>query len=72
MTETFKSAFDLAESGPGGLADFKILREEIFEIRRQVKTSFDQGLPPEALEPARGLLTACEIAETLADDLFGR
>lgn len=71
MTETFKSAFDLAGAGPGGLADFKTIREEVFEIRRQVKALFDQGLPPEAIEQARGLLAACENAEALADDLFG-
>jgi len=70
MTATFKSAFDMVGTGPGGLADFKTLREEVFEIRRQVKTLFDQGLPPEAIEQARGLLAACENAETLADDIF--
>jgi hypothetical protein len=69
MTEPFISAFDLA-SGPAALTDFKALREELFAIKKQVKDRFDQGLPPDEIEGARGLLTACETAETLADDLF--
>ena len=72
MSETFKSAFDLETAGPAALTDFKKIREELFEIKTQVKTRFDQGLPPAEIEGARGLLAACEIAETLAGDLFGR
>jgi len=67
MMETFKSAFDLED---GNLADFKIIREHLFEIKKLVKERFNQGLPPSEIGAAQGLLTACETAETLAYEMF--
>ena len=67
MTEPFISAFDLEG---GNLADFKTIREDLFEIKKLVKERFDQGLPPSEMEAAQGLLTACEAAEALAFELF--
>ena len=67
MMETFKSAFDLED---GNLADFKIIREHLFEIKKLVKERFNQGLPPSEKEAVQGLLKACETAEALAYELF--
>jgi hypothetical protein len=70
MSTLFDSAFDILDKRtPGSPAQIRALREDVFSIGRKVKRHMDNGLAPDEIGAARGLLAAAEVAEEIVNSL---
>ena len=62
-----ESAFDMLAEDPSGHG-LKALREELFDMRSQVKRAMDAGMTTEEMQVARQVMAAVDCA----DDVAGR
>ena len=62
-----ESAFDMLAEDPSGL---KQLREELFEMRTDVKRAMDAGMTSDEMAVARQVMTAVDAAEKVAERVY--
>jgi hypothetical protein len=62
----FVSTFDIfGQEAVPDPARIRALRDEILTLRTQIKRQADQGLPPDEIDGARGLIAAADTAEAV-------
>lgn len=64
-----ESAFDVLAEDPSGRG-LKQLREELFEMRMDVKRAMDAGMTPDEMAVARQVMTAVDCAENVAERVY--
>ena len=64
-----ESAFDMLAEDPSGRS-LKQLREELFELRTDVKRAMDAGMTSDEMAVARQVMTAVDAAEKVAERVY--
>lgn len=64
-----ESAFDMLAEDPSG-QDLKRLREELFEMRMDVKRAMDAGMTSDEMAVARQVMAAVDSAEKVAERVY--
>ena len=64
-----ESAFDMLAEDPSGQG-LKRLREELFEMRMDVKRAMDAGMTPDEMAVARQVMAAVDSAEKVAERVY--
>lgn len=64
-----ESAFDMLAEDPSGRG-LKQLREELFEMRADVKRAMDAGMTSDEMAVARQVMTAVDAAEKVAERVY--
>lgn len=64
-----KSAFDMLAEDPSGQG-LKRLREELFEMRMDVKRAMDAGMTSDEMAVARQVMAAVDSAEKVAERVY--
>ena len=64
-----ESAFDMLAEDPSGRG-LKQLREELSEMRTDVKRAMDAGMPSDEMPVARQVMTAVDAAEKVAERVY--
>lgn len=64
-----ESAFDMLEEDPSGQG-LKRLREELFEMRMDVKRAMDVGMTSDEMAVARQVMAAVDSAEKVAERVY--
>ena len=64
-----ESAFDMLAEDPAGQG-VKRLREELFEMRMDVKRAMDAGMTSDEMAVARQVMAAVDSAEKVAERVY--
>jgi len=64
-----ESAFDMLAEDPSGQG-LKRLREELFEMRMDVKRAMDAGMTSDEMAVARRVMAAVDSAEKVAERVY--
>ncbi|OLA83540.1 MAG: hypothetical protein BHW59_09060 [Desulfovibrio piger] len=64
-----ESAFDMLAEDPSGQG-LKRLREELFEMRMDVKRAMDAGMTSDEMAVARQVMAAVDSAEKVAERVY--
>ncbi|WP_287438032.1 hypothetical protein [Desulfovibrio sp.] len=64
-----ESAFDMLAEDPSGQG-LKRLREELFEMRMDVKRAMDVGMTSDEMAVARQVMAAVDSAEKVAERVY--
>ena len=64
-----ESAFDMLAEDPSGRG-LKQLREELFEMRMDVKRAMDAGMTSDEMAVARQVMAAVDSAEKVAERVY--
>lgn len=64
-----ESAFDMLAEDPSGQG-LKRLREELFEMRMDVKRAMDAGMTSDEMAAARQVMAAVDSAEKVAERVY--
>lgn len=64
-----ESAFDMLAEDPSGRG-LKRLREELFEMRMDVKRAMDAGMTSDEMAVARQVMAAVDSAEKVAERVY--
>jgi len=64
-----ESAFDMLAEDPSGQG-LKRLREELFEMRMDVKRAMDAGMTSDEMAVARRVMAAVDSAENVAERVY--
>lgn len=64
-----ESAFDMLAEDPSGQG-LKRLREELFEMRMDVKRAMDAGMTSDEMAVARRVMAAVDSAEKVAECVY--
>lgn len=64
-----ESAFDMLAEDPSGQG-LKRLREELFEMRMDVKRAMDAGMMSDEMTVARQVMAAVDSAEKVAERVY--
>lgn len=64
-----ESAFDMLAEAPSGQG-LKRLREELFEMRMDVKRAMDAGMTSDEMAVARQVMAAVDSAEKVAERVY--